>query len=178
MSRRNVPNRLFYSLLLAVGAKSKDNVETALPQLVVYLACLHQARMACGRSDCSVYGIASDEFCFIFVMITHEGVLRTSRRFNIQQGDLQTVMGCLVYILRKTADMSPTTTPEKTTGKKSSVDETEEDTADVAFDLGNNKFLHSADEMRMRMSNWVDECLTAPFLGHGYIPFELHENSL
>jgi hypothetical protein len=145
VSRRKLPNRLFYSLLLAVEAKSKDNVETALPQLVVYLGCLRQARMARGRNDCSVYGVTSDGFCFIFVMITHEGVLRTSRRFNIQQGDLKTVMGCLVYILRKTADMSPTTMPEKTTGQKSSVDETE-DTADVAFDLGNNKFLHSADE--------------------------------
>jgi hypothetical protein len=25
------------------------------------------------------------------------------------------------------------------------------------------------------MSNWVDECLTAPFLVRGYMRFELHE---
>ena len=146
-SRRKVPNRLFHSLLLSVEAKSQDGAESALPQLVVYLGCLRQARKARGRSDCSVYGVASDGFFFTFVMITNEGVLRTSRRFNIRQGDLKTVMGCMVFILRKTADMTPTATPEKIKGQKSSVDETEEDIADVAFDLENNKFLHPADEV-------------------------------
>ena len=57
-----VPNRRFYSLLIAVKAKPTDNLESAIPQLIVYLACLRQGRGARKRRDCSVYGVTSEAF--------------------------------------------------------------------------------------------------------------------
>ena len=107
---RKVFNRCFHSLLIVVEAKAKDHLEVAFPQLVVYLACLRQARKARRRSDCSVYGIASDGYAFYFVTITHEGVVKVSRRFSISWEDTQKVMGCIMYILRKTVERSPTVT--------------------------------------------------------------------
>lgn len=95
---------------------------------------------------CSVYGNTSDGFVFHFVAITHQGVLKARRRFNISKGELKLVMGCMMYILRKTMDMSLTVIPEKTKDQKCTVDETE-DVCDDAFDLTDNKFLHPpADE--------------------------------
>jgi len=78
-----VPHRRFYSLLIAVEAKSSDNLESALPQLIVYLACLRQGQRA--RRDCSVHGFTSDGYSFCFVRITHEGVVnvKVSRTFSI-----------------------------------------------------------------------------------------------
>jgi len=109
-----VPNRRFYSLLIAVKAKPTDNLESAIPQLIVYLACLRQGRGARKRRDCSVYGVTSDGFSFRFVTITHEGVVKVSRTFSIARGDMQTVKGCIMHILQTTMERIPTVTPEKT----------------------------------------------------------------
>src|SRR5258708_28802580 len=49
-SSRKFPNRHFYSLLIAVEAKAKDNLDSAFSQIVVYLVCLHQARIGRGRT--------------------------------------------------------------------------------------------------------------------------------
>jgi hypothetical protein len=46
-------------------------------------------------------------------MITHEGVLKQSRRFDVTQGDMRTVLGCLKYILEMSASMSPNLTHEQ-----------------------------------------------------------------
>lgn len=132
---RKVPNRRFHSLLIAVEAKAKDHLEAALPRLVVYLACLRQARKARGRSDCSVYGIASDGYTFYFVTITHEGVLKVSKPLRVSWGDTQKIMGCIMYILRKTVERSPIVTPEKTK------DESRVDDHDEEMDLDDNQFL-------------------------------------
>jgi hypothetical protein len=73
---KKAPNRLFHSLLLCVEAKSYGSLVNALAQLVVYLACLRQSRINRGRSDTSVYGVATDGLSYVFVTITHEGVLK------------------------------------------------------------------------------------------------------
>ena len=131
--------RVFHSLLLVVEAKIKNNVDAALPQLIVYLACLREFRKQRGRNDYTVYGVASDGFVFMFVMITHDGVVKLSKRFDTLNGDLQVVLGCLMYILEKSSAMSPAVTPEKT-DDKSSVNETA-DVGDQVMDLDNNEFI-------------------------------------
>jgi hypothetical protein len=93
---QKVPNRLFHSLLLCIEAKFHGILHTALAQLVVYLACLRQSRINRGRSNTSVYGVATDGLSYIFVTITHDGVLKESRQFNVMDGDLPTVLGCLL----------------------------------------------------------------------------------
>jgi hypothetical protein len=114
-SRTKAPNYGFHSLLLVIDAKVAGCVNQALPQLIVYLACLRHSRLQRQRNNASVYGVASDGFTFIFVAISHEGVLKRSKTFDILETpeDLRVVLGCLKYVLETTADMSPNLTPER-----------------------------------------------------------------
>jgi len=129
--------RSFYSLLLLVEAKFEGNVEHALPQLIVYLASLHQSRLQRNRKDATVYGVASDGYVFIFVKISHDGTVMRSRIFDVFGGEMKKVLLCLKHILETTASRSPTSTPEKTAGDNSN-DETVE--PDPEIDLNDNPF--------------------------------------
>jgi hypothetical protein len=140
---KKVPSRLFHSLLLCVDAKFHGSFDNALAQLVVYLACLRQSRVNRGRSNTSVYGVATDGLSYVFVTITHEGVLKQSRLFNVMDGDLLTVLGCLQYILEMAMSMSPNLTSEKGALKKS--DGLEAD-GDDPIDLDDTPYLHYNDE--------------------------------
>ena len=42
---------------------------------------------------------------------------QTRRRFEVTQGDMLTILGCLKYILEMSANMSPKVTPEKNSGE-------------------------------------------------------------
>lgn len=79
---------------------------------MVYLASIRQSRLQRERSDATVYGVVSDGFGFISVTITHGGVLKQSRRFEVSQGEIRTVLGCLKYVLETSASMSSNTTLE------------------------------------------------------------------
>jgi hypothetical protein len=107
------PKRRFQSLLLVVEAKTAFNLIRALPQLVVYLASIHQSRLQRRRRNATVYGVVSDGYSYIFITIAHDGVLKQSRRFEVTDGDIRTVLGCLKYILEMSASMSPNSTPEQ-----------------------------------------------------------------
>jgi hypothetical protein len=130
-SKTKVPgNRLFHSLLLCVEAKFHGILNDALAQLVVYLACLRQSRINRGRSNTSVCGVATDGLSYVFVTITHEGILKESKLFNVMY-DLSTVLGCLRYILY--SEMAKSMSPEKEALQKS--DELEEVDGDDLIDL-------------------------------------------
>lgn len=108
----------------------------AIPQLLVYLACLRQSRIRRHRTDASVYGVASDGYLFLFVMITHDGIVKLSRCFDVAAGDTLKVLGCLRYILETTVEMSPNVTPEKSGGNEKDVS----DCADHEIDLDDNEY--------------------------------------
>jgi len=74
--------------------------------------------------------------------ISHEGVLKLSRRFDVLQGDLRVVLGCLEYVLEKTANVNPNLTQERNGGRQSGVDETADVDADDPILLDDNDFLH------------------------------------
>lgn len=131
------PKRRFQSLLLIVEAKTALNLDHALPQLVVYLASLHQSRLQRNRSDATVYGVVSDGYAFIFVTITHGGELKQSRRFELTQGDMLTVLGCLKYILERSASMSPNVTPEKDGGEQAE----DQSDGESDMDLDSNEYV-------------------------------------
>ena len=61
--------RRFQSLLVVVEAKTACNLTEVIPELVVYLGAPHQSRQQRNRRDCTVYGVASDRFSFIFLII-------------------------------------------------------------------------------------------------------------
>lgn len=143
-SRKKFPNRLFHSLLLCVEAKIHNRVSDALAQLVVYLACLRQSRINRGRSNTSVCGVATDGLSYVFVTITHKGVLKESRPFNVKyKNDLLIVLGCFRYILEMALTMSPNLTPEKEALKKSDESEAE---GDDPIDLDDSRYLHCDDD--------------------------------
>lgn len=135
-----VPNLPFHSLLLCVEAEFHGRVSDALPPLVVYLASLRQSRLNQGRSNASVYGLATDGLLFVFVTITREGVLKKSRTFDVKLGNLSIVLGCLQYILEMAMSMSPNLTPER-----DALNELEAD-GDDPIDLYDSPHLHSDDE--------------------------------
>ena len=83
--------------------------------------------------------MTSDGYEFCFVTITHEGVVKVSRKFSISRGEMKTVIGSIMYILRKSLERSP---PDKT-NDESNVDET--DDQDEALKLDDNGFLHPTD---------------------------------
>ncbi len=63
--RRGPMNRFkrrHQSFLLVVQAKKHLGFDGALPELVVYLASLHQSRLERNRSDATVYGVVSDGY--------------------------------------------------------------------------------------------------------------------
>ena len=119
------------------------SLSNALAQLVVYLACLRQSRVNRGRSNTSIYGVATDGLSYIFVTITHEGVLKESGLFNVMDGNLSTVLECLQYILETAMSMFPSETPEWEGLKKS--DELQADGDDL-IDLDDSPYLDSDDE--------------------------------
>jgi hypothetical protein len=130
--------RRFYSLLLLVEAKFHNSVDHALPQLIVYLACLRQSRLQRNRTDASVYGLASNGYVFIFVKISHDGTVMRSRRFDILEGEMKKVLGCLKFVLEMTASRSPKSTLERNGGDK---DDDEVDESDPPLNLDDNKFM-------------------------------------
>lgn len=99
--------------MLVVEAKADGYVDSALPQLLVYLASIRQSREARGRSDTSVYGVASDGLIWRFVMITRSGLIKLSRQFNtITRESTILILECLAFTMETAASMSPSTTPK------------------------------------------------------------------
>ena len=113
------PNQRFHSLLLCVESKVDGILANALGQLVVYLGSLRQSRIDRRKNDSSVYGVVTDGFIYIFVTITHEGVLKKSRQFDVN-GELAIVLGCFRFILEKANSMTPNVSP--TQGEQEVVD--------------------------------------------------------
>jgi hypothetical protein len=75
------------------------------------------------------------------VTITHDGFLKKSMRFDASlPGELTVVLGCLEYILRKTMDMIPTSTPEEIQARVPYKEEPAD--ADDPIRLDDNEFLH------------------------------------
>lgn len=81
------------------------------------MASLHQSRLQRNRPDATVYGAVSNGFAFILLTITHDGVLKQSRRFEVTEGDMLTVLGRLKYMLEMPVSISPNVTPEKGGGE-------------------------------------------------------------
>jgi hypothetical protein len=60
-----------------------------------------------------MYGVGSDGYIFIFITITYGRTAKISRIFDIKQGKMLKMLGCLRYILEMTAEMNPNVMPER-----------------------------------------------------------------
>lgn len=79
----------------------------------------------------------TDGLSYVFLTITHDGVLKQSKQLDIMQGDLLTMLGCLKYILEFAISMTPTS--------KNTSDELDADADDV-IDLDDSPSLQHNDE--------------------------------
>jgi len=134
--------RRFQSFLVIIEAKAEFSVGHAIPQLLAYLACLHQSRRQRNRTDASVYGVSSDGYQFIFLAITNDGTVKISRMLDVLQGDMTKVLGWLKYILETTAAMSPNVTLEKNGGDEKD----KEDLEDPPIDVDDNHFINPTED--------------------------------
>jgi hypothetical protein len=118
---------VFSSPKLAVEAKTELGFVATYSLFGIY-------RLLRSRSDASIYGVASGGYAFIFVTITHDRKLQRSKRFNVEAGDIKMILGCLRYVLKKSASMSPYVTLEKKDEHQSDID-----SRDPVVDLDNQK---------------------------------------
>ena len=77
----------FQCIMVIVEAKA---------QLLAYLACFHQSRLDCNRTDTSVGGVFCNGYPFVFITITHEGTVKIRKIFDILQGNLLKVLERIV----------------------------------------------------------------------------------
>jgi hypothetical protein len=74
---------------------------------------------------------SSDGYQFVFVTITHDGTVKTSKTFDILQGEMSKVLG-----LETTQAMGPNTSPERDGEDKKGG----EDLDDPQIDLDDNDY--------------------------------------
>ena len=110
----NHAKRSFQSLLLVMAPREAGNLHGVVAQLVVYMASFHQSRVLRGRSDASVYGLASAGYTVQFVRIKHDSTVERSRTFDVQvPEDIKMVLGCLKYVLELSESQLSGLAPEK-----------------------------------------------------------------
>ena len=96
--------------------------------------------------------MVSDGYVFIFVTISHEGVVRLSRRFDVLGDDTRVVLGCFKYLLEKTSNMSPNLSPDRNDGRQQQganniADEVDETGgADSPIDVDDDEFINPPEE--------------------------------
>lgn len=101
------------SLLDAVEAKQRSEFSKGEAQLTAYLAILRENRRRAKKVNHRTQGFDSDDTRFCFLCITEEGMVRTSRIFDIEQGDLKVVFSYIVNMMETAMKMTPTLTPTK-----------------------------------------------------------------
>ena len=123
------------SFLLIVAAKSYINIYGAVAQLVVYLGALRRTRLSRGRSNATVYGVASDGCETRFVMIQHDGKIKISKTFDTGvPRELKTVLGCINYLLKKSEFMAAA-------GESADILQ-EQDNGDLEMDANDNDYMN------------------------------------
>ncbi|KAJ5337142.1 uncharacterized protein N7506_005164 [Penicillium brevicompactum] len=94
--------------VVIVEAKRSMGGTQGIPQALAYMACVHRQRKVLGKEDTTVYGISTDTIHFIFMKLDNES--RWSMKpVCVFENEFQQVLGLLVYLMKKTASMSPTT---------------------------------------------------------------------
>ena len=98
------------SLLIIVEAKHIDNVSIGMPQMLVYMTAIHEARR--DRNNKTVWGLLSDGSTFHFACLNDDRKLLTSRPL-IWRDDKSVILRHIDTILIDAIQSSPHTTPIK-----------------------------------------------------------------
>ncbi|KAN0074324.1 hypothetical protein V8E54_008261 [Elaphomyces granulatus] len=94
-------------MLVVIEAKAPGNVTTALPQLLVYLAGVQDARLKINKT---VFGLATDSNTFVLVVLQENKKVFASRQLDwLEEKEL--IISFLDKILEDAIESSPHTTP-------------------------------------------------------------------
>jgi len=99
--------------LIAV-VKTPEMLSGAQSQLLTYLAILQRIRRQHDKIDHCVQGFFSDGITYGFMAINNEGMVVSSKSYNIKSGkDLRTVFNWIVSLMVTSVKSSPSTSPTK-----------------------------------------------------------------
>jgi hypothetical protein len=102
------------SILMIVEAKAGGKAETGLPQMLIYMAAVHEARH--GHTNNSVFGMLSDSREFTFAFLDSNKKLHVSLTFFWLHHQ-QAIISYIDAILLDAIQSSPHTTPTKIQNK-------------------------------------------------------------
>ena len=100
------------AILLIVEAKPYESATVGMPQLLVYMASVHEARARQERVNTSVFGMVSDSKEFRFAFLNEKKKFLTTRQYTwvIEQS---TIIAYIDMMLINAIESSPHTTPQK-----------------------------------------------------------------
>lgn len=98
------------SMLVVVEAKSQGSMSVGLPQLLVYMAGIQQARK--GKDNIVVWGVASDSLEFTFACLDENQKVLVSKTLTWVD-DREDILRHMDTILLDSINSSPHTTPVK-----------------------------------------------------------------
>lgn len=99
------------SLLNAIEVKQRSEFSKGEAQLTANLAILRENRRRAKKVNHRTQGFYSDGTRFCFLCITEEGIVRSSRIFVIEKGDLKVVFSYITNMMEIAMKMTPTVTP-------------------------------------------------------------------
>ncbi|KAK9431029.1 hypothetical protein V1505DRAFT_310133, partial [Lipomyces doorenjongii] len=104
-------------MLVVVEAKARGNIGAALPQLLIYLAGIQNARSTVDKDSKTVFGVATDSGQFIFAILQGDRKAFVSKTLDwLDEKDL--IVSFLDHILQDAIESSPHTTPTRTENKR------------------------------------------------------------
>jgi hypothetical protein len=102
------------AILLIVEAKPYESAAIGMPQLLVYMAAVHEARVS--RVNQSVFGMVSDSKEFRFAFLDEDKKFYTTRPFTWAI-EKSTIIAYIDMMLINAIESSPHTTPQKTNNR-------------------------------------------------------------
>ena len=100
------------AILLVIEAKPYENAAVGMPQLLVYMAAVYEARRSQDRTNKSVFGMVSDSKEFRFCLLDENKKFSTTRTFTwVMEQSL--ILAYIDMMLINAIESSPHTTPTK-----------------------------------------------------------------
>ncbi|KAK9235287.1 hypothetical protein V1525DRAFT_427942 [Lipomyces kononenkoae] len=104
-------------MLVVVEAKARGNIGASLPQLLIYLAGIQNARCTADKDSRTVFGVATDSGQFIFAILQGNRKAFASKALDwLDDKDL--IVSFLDHILKDAIESSPHTIPTRTESKR------------------------------------------------------------
>ncbi|KAI9785973.1 MAG: hypothetical protein M1839_008239 [Geoglossum umbratile] len=99
--------------LLIVETKKLGTSETAIGQLLAYMAVVHRTRKAEGKQNAVIYGMTTDNNLFRFFRLDNDSKVSRSKILEWKLGEDELICAYIRYIIRAAMASSPSTSPLK-----------------------------------------------------------------